>query len=98
MRDDWWPWLLRLLWLSLPFAAGPVLGDALTDVSRPVELTAAIALWALWAIPGILDHLWPLRDRRNQTFHDKFARSVVVRTLPSAPLQWSSKRRPDRVN
>jgi uncharacterized RDD family membrane protein YckC len=37
------------------------------------------ALWALWAIPGVLDHLWPLRDARNQTWHDKFARSVVVR-------------------
>ena len=42
-------------------------------------LTTA-ALWALFTIPGIVDHLWPLRDRRNQTFHDKFARSVVVRT------------------
>ena len=38
------------------------------------------ALWALWAVPGIVDHLWPLRDGRRQTFHDKFARSVVVRT------------------
>lgn len=37
-------------------------------------------LWALWAVPGIVDHLWPLRDGRRQTFHDKFARSVVVRT------------------
>jgi uncharacterized RDD family membrane protein YckC len=36
-------------------------------------------LWILW-VPGIVDHLWPLRDGRNQTFHDKFARSVVVRT------------------
>jgi uncharacterized RDD family membrane protein YckC len=35
-------------------------------------------LWLLW-VPGIVDHLWPLRDDRNQTFHDKFARSVVVR-------------------
>ena len=35
-------------------------------------------LWILW-VPGILDHLWPLRDSRNQSFHDKFARSVVVR-------------------
>lgn len=50
MRDDWWPWLLRLLWLSLPFTSGTVLGDALVNVSRPVELTAAIALWGLWAI------------------------------------------------
>jgi len=36
-------------------------------------------LWALFTVPGILDHLWPLRDRRRQTFHDKLARSVVVR-------------------
>lgn len=37
-------------------------------------------LWSLFTVPGVLDHLWPLRDRRRQTFHDKFARSVVVRT------------------
>ncbi len=36
-------------------------------------------LWALFTVPGIVDHLWPLRDARNQTLHDKFARSVVVR-------------------
>jgi uncharacterized RDD family membrane protein YckC len=38
------------------------------------------ALRALFTVPTIVDHLWPLRDRRNQTLHDKFARSVVVRT------------------
>jgi uncharacterized RDD family membrane protein YckC len=37
------------------------------------------ALWALFTLPGVVDHLWPLRDGRNQTFHDKLARSVVVR-------------------
>ena len=37
-------------------------------------------LWALFTLPGVLDHLWPLRDGRRQTLHDKFARSVVVRT------------------
>ena len=37
-------------------------------------------LWSLFTVPGVLDHLWPLRDTRRQTFHDKFARSVVVRT------------------
>jgi len=37
-------------------------------------------LWALFTVPGVLDHLWPLRDPRKQAFHDKFARSVVVRT------------------
>ena len=38
------------------------------------------ALRALFWIPAIVDHLWPLRDPRNQALHDKFARSVVVRT------------------
>jgi uncharacterized RDD family membrane protein YckC len=38
------------------------------------------ALRALFTIPTIVDHLWPLRDPRNQALHDKFARSVVVRT------------------
>ncbi len=38
------------------------------------------ALRALFTIPTVVDHLWPLRDPRNQTLHDKFARSVVVRT------------------
>ena len=35
---------------------------------------------ALWLVPGIVDHLWPLRDGRNQTWHDKIVRTVVVRT------------------
>ncbi len=48
MRDDWWPWLLRLLWLVLPFAAGPALGDALADTGRAVQLTATIGLWIVW--------------------------------------------------
>jgi uncharacterized RDD family membrane protein YckC len=38
------------------------------------------ALSALFTVPTIVDHLWPLRDPRNQTLHDKLARSVVVRT------------------
>ena len=38
------------------------------------------AMRALFTVPTIVDHLWPLRDRRNQALHDKFARSVVVRT------------------
>ena len=37
-------------------------------------------LWALFWIPGIVDHLWPLRDGRRQALHDKLAGSVVVRT------------------
>jgi uncharacterized RDD family membrane protein YckC len=38
------------------------------------------ALRALFTVPTIVDHLWPLRDARNQALHDKFARSVVVRS------------------
>jgi uncharacterized RDD family membrane protein YckC len=38
------------------------------------------AMRALFTIPTVVDHLWPLRDPRNQALHDKFARSVVVRT------------------
>jgi uncharacterized RDD family membrane protein YckC len=41
---------------------------------------ATAAMRALFTIPTIVDHLWPLRDPRNQTLHDKLARSVVVRT------------------
>jgi uncharacterized RDD family membrane protein YckC len=37
-------------------------------------------LWALFTVPGVVDHLWPLRDARKQTLHDKIARSVVVHT------------------
>lgn len=37
-------------------------------------------LWGLFTVPGVLDHLWPLRDSRRQTLHDKLARCVVVRT------------------
>ena len=34
--------------------------------------------WTFW-IPGILDALWPLWDTKKQSFHDKIARSLVVR-------------------
>ena len=34
----------------------------------------------LFFIPGLLDILWPLWDRQNQTLHDKMAGTLVVRT------------------
>jgi uncharacterized RDD family membrane protein YckC len=37
------------------------------------------AMRALFTVPTVVDHLWPLRDPRNQALHDKFARSVVIR-------------------
>lgn len=32
-------------------------------------------------IPLVIDLLWPLWDKRNQTLHDKFARTVVMRPV-----------------
>jgi uncharacterized RDD family membrane protein YckC len=53
----------------------------------PIGYARAFTRWlstatlrALFTIPTVIDHLWPLRDPRNQTLHDKLARSVVVRT------------------
>jgi len=57
------------------------------DSRSPIGYLRAFNRWistaamrALFTIPTVVDHLWPLRDRRNQSLHDKFARSVVVRT------------------
>lgn len=39
--------------------------------------------WVLWVaciLPGVLNLLWPLWDGKRQTWSDKIARSVVVRT------------------
>ena len=57
--------------------------DRVTPIGYPRAFARWLStafLWALFTVPGVLDHLWPLRDARRQTFHDKFARSVVVRT------------------
>jgi uncharacterized RDD family membrane protein YckC len=57
------------------------------DGRSPIGYPRAFARWAttnlflaLWVVPGVVDHLWPLRDRRRQTWHDKIVRSVVVMT------------------
>jgi hypothetical protein len=42
------PWAIRALWLLLPLAAAPALGDALASASRPVQLVATIGLWLGW--------------------------------------------------
>ena len=58
-------------------------GDRMTRIGYARAFTRWLStafLWALFTVPGVLDHLWPLRDGRRQTLHDKFARSVVVRT------------------
>src|SRR4051812_35826284 len=46
----WFPWLLRVGWLALPFTAGPALEAALRQHSFPVALAGAIGLWTAWAV------------------------------------------------
>ena len=40
---------------------------------------AITAVFGFFFIPVVLDYLWPLWDRKNQTLHDKVVGSVVVR-------------------
>ena len=48
--DAWWVWVLRALWLSLPFTVGRAFEGALDEASRAVELTGTIGLWVAWGI------------------------------------------------
>jgi hypothetical protein len=43
------PWAFRVAWCTLPFAAGPVLSDALAPTSDAFRVTATTGLWAIWA-------------------------------------------------
>ncbi len=36
--------------------------------------------WVVCLIPGVINYLWPLWDRKSQTWSDKIASSVVVKT------------------
>jgi hypothetical protein len=44
-----YPWVVRIVWVVLPLAAGPAYGSALHPYSEPVRVTAVILLWAGWA-------------------------------------------------
>lgn len=52
---------------------------------RPMSYGPAFARWVVaWVINwvpfgGVIDDLWPLWDDRNQTLHDKAAKTLVVR-------------------
>ncbi len=43
------PWVLRVLWISLPVTAGQALGDAIGGFADGPRLVAAVLLWAGWA-------------------------------------------------
>ncbi len=42
-------WALVVVWVSLPFTAGPAFAEALAERSLPVQRVDAIGLWLLWA-------------------------------------------------
>ena len=44
-----WAWALRAVWATLPVTFGLLLGDALADTSRPIQLTVVGGAWLLWA-------------------------------------------------
>ncbi|MGI9602485.1 MAG: hypothetical protein ACR2QE_11410 [Acidimicrobiales bacterium] len=44
------PWLFRLGWLVIPFAAGPTIADALHSTATPGRTIVSIAAWLLWAL------------------------------------------------
>jgi hypothetical protein len=41
-------WAARAVWLAIALLGGEAFGDALTERSRPVQLTATVLLWVLW--------------------------------------------------
>jgi hypothetical protein len=51
-------WALRALWIVLPLALGPSLGDALDTTSEAVGLVVEILLWLGWAV-GLVALLVP---------------------------------------
>ncbi len=44
------PWLLRAVWLVLPFSAGPALAAALDPRAAAIASTASVGLWLGWAL------------------------------------------------
>lgn len=57
-RLDWFPWVLRVAWGTLPLTAGPALGRALDPHSTAVRTTGSVIGWAAWAA-GLLATLVP---------------------------------------
>jgi uncharacterized RDD family membrane protein YckC len=54
--------------------------DGQTSVEWGTSAIRAAIHSVLWitVIGGILDLLWPLWDEKNQTLHDKVAKTIVV--------------------
>ena len=44
------PWLLRLVWASLPFVAGPAFADALSSRDSLLRTGTSVGLWVVWGL------------------------------------------------
>lgn len=43
-----WPWAIRLVWVTLPVAIGPLIDVGLEKNSRSVQLVLLVLSWAVW--------------------------------------------------
>ena len=77
MTDRVTLWVLRLLWISLPYSAGALFVDALDGRSSGFGSTAAVGLWTGWAI-GLVALLVP------HTTSLTFVRIVAPASLAAA--------------
>ncbi len=77
MTDRVTLWVLRLLWISLPYSAGALFVDALDGRSSGFGSTATVGLWTGWAI-GLVALLVP------HTTSLTFVRIVAPASLAAA--------------
>jgi hypothetical protein len=85
LRDKY-PWLLRLAWVVLPFAAGPAFGAALHPHSEAVRLAAVILLWAGWALVLVGTFVpWPPGLTALRLFAPAAAVAAVVAAATARP-------------
>ena len=54
-------------------------GERISYVRALIRYLVALALWFAFYIPGVIDVLFPLFDKKKQAIHDKAAGTVVVR-------------------
>ena len=56
--EQWWPWILRALWVALPFTVGDSLRDAASTRSSAVRIVIIGLAWTWWAV-GLIATLVP---------------------------------------
>ena len=82
-------WGFALVWVSLPFTAGPSFADALDPRSRPVQLVATVGLWLLLG-----RHAGCGAGAPPRLAHDRCASSLRHRCSAPAGRPWSDPTAP----